>query len=325
MRILILLSFILIAQICDAQQSIDNSFAFQNDPAKRYSLFVPSSYVPGDKPVAVMLALHPLNTARWDSKSWRDTLIAFAEANDLLLVCPDGGNDGRIDDPIDTAFTTALLDSIQQWYTINPRRIYVMGFSWGGRATYTYGLANAHRFAGFLPIGAAITETDEVNLTLQTRAAGKPVFIIHGTADQLSVRYEPIRAALVSQGAIVNSLLLSGVGHTIDFTERNELLRFAYRWLDSVATANSTSSVTAPNITEPISLPHSTTVQRGQLLRFPLSENDSMILLCDVLGRTLLPDFDSFRDYLLIHTEKLPAGIYFLQVNNTTRTVIVAD
>ena len=103
-----------------------------------------------------MLGLHPLNTSRWDGEAWRDTLINFAESNDLILVCPDGGPDGKIDDAIDTSFTTVLLDSVAAWYNINQGEKYIMGFSWGGKTTYTYGLRRTDQFAGYIVIGAAV-------------------------------------------------------------------------------------------------------------------------------------------------------------------------
>jgi len=115
-----------------AQQRIDGNFAFQTDPAKKYSLYIPTSYN-ANVPNKMMLGLHPFNTARWNGISWCDTLINFAEMNSLILVCPDGGLDGKIDDAIDTAFTSALLDSARIWYNIDTEKTYVMGFSWGGK------------------------------------------------------------------------------------------------------------------------------------------------------------------------------------------------
>ncbi len=224
-----------------AQRVIDSSFAFGGDAAKKYSIYVPSSCVP-TLASALVVAFHPLNTARWNAKSWRDTLIAFAEANDVILVAPDGGVDGRVNDQIDTAFTTVLLDSVAKWYLIDRYRVYAMGFSWGGLTTYTYGLANAWRFAGFMPIGAAINGTTEVTPALQAGAKGKPFYLVHGGDDSPESRYTPIRAGLETNGAILNSILMPGVGHTIDFPQRNQILGTAYRWIDSVNIANNPHS-----------------------------------------------------------------------------------
>lgn len=235
MRSLLLTSvlFLLTCQFGLAQTRIDGNFAFQTNSAKEYSLYIPSGYTAGT-PNGMMLGMHPLNTSRWNAVSWCDTLIDFAEANNLLLVCPDGGANGNVTDPIDFAFTTALLDSMYNWYTVDQARIYIMGFSFGGQATYTYGLDHPDVFRGLIPIGAAITGTNEVNQPLLDNAECMPVYIVHGGNDSPNNRYWPVRMALINNGALLNSILMPGVGHTIDFPNRNQILGDAFQWIDSV-------------------------------------------------------------------------------------------
>jgi poly(3-hydroxybutyrate) depolymerase len=102
MKSLTLLLLCTVTCFCSAQQRIDGSFAFQTDPSKNYSLYIPSGY-DSSTPHRLMIGFHPFNTNRWDAEAWCDTLTAFAEFNNLILACPDGGADGSIDDPIDTA------------------------------------------------------------------------------------------------------------------------------------------------------------------------------------------------------------------------------
>ncbi|HHG84544.1 MAG TPA: T9SS type A sorting domain-containing protein [Bacteroidetes bacterium] len=218
-----------------AQTRIDADFAFQTDPAKKYSLYIPGGYN-ANTPHTMMVALHPYNTSRWDAKAWCDTLLVFAEANNLILMCPDGGLDGRVDDAIDTAFTSALMDSMALWYNINAAKVYCMGFSWGGRTTYSYGLRNPDKFCGYLPIGAAIS-TNTISASLFGQARNKGVYVVHGGSDNPNVRYWPAVNTLADSGAIVSSILLPGVGHTIDFANRNAILSTAFSWLDSVCGA----------------------------------------------------------------------------------------
>ena len=236
----LLLTFFLCIGL-NAQQSIDRSQAFQTDSNKKYSIYVPSSY---DASVAnaMFLGLHPLNTSRWDAASWRDHLIPFVEANGLLLICPDGGDDGRIDDAIDTAFTSLLLDSMQIWYNVNLDKIFAVGFSWGGRTTYTFGLNNASRFAGFIPIGAAINGTNEIGSIVQ-HAENKAFFVINGSNDSPNTRFYPAVNALMENNACVYDSLLPGQNHNFDFAGRNELLTFAYQWMDGLDCNSSTGTV----------------------------------------------------------------------------------
>jgi len=190
-----------------AQSRISETVLFQNE-VKKYDIYIPSNYT-AQTDNKMMVALHPWNVSRWNSTSWCDTLIAFAEANDLLLICPDGGSDGQISDPIDTALTTLLIDSMQIWYTVDSENVFLMGFSWGGQVTYSYGLNNADKFKGFMPIGAAINGSNEVNGTLHN-ATDKAFYIVHGTNDSPNTRYYPILDSLNNRMACANTNLLSG-------------------------------------------------------------------------------------------------------------------
>ncbi len=304
------------------QERVDGSFAFQSDAAKKYSLYVPSTYDAGTAN-GLMLGFHPLNTARWNAISWCDTLIAFAEENGLLLVCPDGGADGRVDDMIDTAFTTALLDSIMQWYTIDQNRMYAMGFSWGGRTTYTYGLANAGRFGGFMPIGAAITGTSEVVPSLQMQATGKAVFIIHGTLDAPDLRFWPVFDALDENDATLDYRLLEGVPHTIDFQNRNEILTTGFRWLDSVNLATGTSDVKRrEGMPESMYEVYPNPIRRGEPLVVRAPDDQELpvsIELVDITGKEIMTysSGSAFSGSAIeIATENLPVGSYLLHLHN---------
>jgi len=234
----------LVNTFCLAQERIDGTLPFQTDPAKKYSIYIPSEY-DSNTSNKLMVGFHPFNVNRWDAISWCDTLIQFAEDNNLIMICPDGGTDGKVDDPIDLEFTTLLMDSMMTWYNIDQAKIWAMGFSWGGRTTYSYGLSNADKFAGFLPIGAAITGTDQVTGIIDN-AADKPFYVIHGSNDSPSVRYTPVVEALGAAGACVETNLLSGVGHTIDFPNRNAILTEAFQWLETIA-CNEVSAVNEMN------------------------------------------------------------------------------
>jgi len=240
-KLLITIGFISISLTSIAQEQINGSLPFQTDPSKDYSIYIPSGYTEG-KAIAAFLALHPWNTDNWDGRRWCEEIADFAEANNVILICPDGGADGQIDDPIDTAFTTVMIDSAMTWYSIAPDSLYAMGFSWGGKTTYTYGLNHVDKFAGFMPIGAAIS-VDEIN-GISDQAFEKPFYLIHGGNDSPNVRYFPLIERLEDEGAFVGSELLPGVGHTIWFPNQVETLTKGFVWLK----ANSHSIVDVKNI-----------------------------------------------------------------------------
>lgn len=315
---LLLLFLLFIFFIGNAQQRVDGNFSFQTDPAKKYSIYIPSGY-DANTPHTLMLGLHPLNTSRWDGESWCDTLIDFAEMNNLLLVCPDGGLDGAIDDPIDTAFTTVLLDSMNIWYNVNPEKIFAMGFSWGGKTVYTYGLNHIERFAGFMPIGAAVN-IGEVS-GIEQNAAWHPFYLVHGSNDSPSQRFTPLKNAMENNNACVNSILMSGIGHTIDFPNRNQILTDAFQWIDSIACVETTSTInpTGDNtfriFPNPILSNQSLQVEvsskwRGNLTMEILNVNGKTIQSKSILKNNSNIEVHSFS------LEKCPRGIYILSIKN---------
>ncbi len=302
-----------------AQQRIDDNFAFQTDPAKKYSIYVPSGY-DSNTPHTLMLGLHPLNTARWDSQSWCDTLINFAETNNLLLVCPDGGADGAVDDPIDTAFTSVLLDSMETWYNVDTDRVYAMGFSWGGKTVYTYGLNHINRFKGFMPIGAAVT-LGEVS-GVASNAAWHPFYLVHGANDSPNTRFTPLKNAMENNNACVNSLLMSGVGHTIDFPNRNQILTDAFQWIDSVNCAETTATIDFQNELNINIFPNPVASDDLLNVEIPESLNGNLIFeILDVNGKIIqqqhISKTSNAKETVPFSISKCPKGMYFLRVKNT--------
>ncbi len=301
------------------QTRIDDTFPFQTDPNKKYSLYIPSNY-DSTTPHRLMLGLHPLNTNRWDAEAWCDTLIVFAETNNLILACPDGGADGAVDDPIDLAFTDALLDSMNIWYNISSEKTYVMGFSWGGKTTYTYGLDRPEIFKGYLPIGSAMGGTGEVN-SIIANAADKPVYIVHGNNDTPGSRFTPIKTALENNGAIVNSNLMSGVGHTIDFPNRNQILTTAFQWIDSVNCSSIVNPILESELkkAKTFSLQNNPILNNQILVNYSSSNNDPVNLIVLNSDGKRLKKFPSLpliigEGSFHLEVDELNSGLYFLQI-----------
>ena len=288
-----------------SQTQINESMEFQTDPSKDYSIVVPSSYVEGET-IAAFLALHPFNTDRWNGETWCDELADFAEANNVILVCPDGGADGKIDDPIDTAFTSFLLDSAFQWYDIDPAKLYAVGFSWGGKTTYTYGLNHIDKFAGLLPIGAAISAS-EVN-GISQNIEGKPVYVVHGSLDSPNSRFFPLVEAMESNGACLESNLLQGVGHTIDFDNQVEILTAAYTYLkNNSCTTTSTNQI----IEESINILSHSAIKRGESI--DINKEGQTWTIYSVDGRVMKTGSSSsiVMDFI--------SGYYIIEVDSETQ------
>ncbi len=287
----------------NAQTVIDGSFEFQTDPEKKYSYYVPSGY---DETIGadLMVGLHPFNTSRWDAQAWRDTLIVFAEMNNLLLICPDGGVDGRVDDPIDTAFTSAIIDSMELWF--NTADKYLMGFSWGGKTVYSYGLRRIQEFEGFMPIGSAISGGAELQ-GLTPFIEDSKWYLVHGSNDIPNTRFYPALDYLEENLACTGNILMQGVGHTIDFPDRNQILTEAFEFIKSDACGLS-------------SVEENINVDQAIILPNPNSGSFSLDLPSD--AKYSLRIFNNAgKEYKFtkhgdsISMGQVDAGIYFLHLN----------
>lgn len=303
-----LFSALILFSNLSSQETIDNSLSFQS-VEKSYSLYIPSSYDPA-QPQAMMLGLHPFNPNRWNGRAWRDTLINFAETNDLLLVCPDGGPDGRVDDDIDTSFMTTLLDSVNLWYNINPDERYAMGFSWGGRTTLTYGLRHQSEYRGLLVIGAAI----DINILQNVvgNAKDQNIYIVHGSNDTPNVRFTPILNALEDNEACVETNLLQGIGHTIDFPDRNQILSDGFNWLKA---NNCVLNSTQDNEFNPISIFPNPSFGTFTISEFVDIKN---ISIKDINGQEV--SFEKRGQTISLNTTQ--KGMFIIQVNAGKQKVV---
>lgn len=294
------------SMISIAQTQINDSVSFQTDDSKDFSLVIPSSYLEAE-PTAAFLALHPWNTDRWSGETWCEELADFAEANNVILICPDGGADGKIDDPIDTAFTSFILDSAFQWYNIDPAKLYAIGFSWGGKTTYTYGLNHIDKFAGLLPIGAAISAND-VN-GISQNIDGKPIYVVHGSLDSPNSRFYPLVDAMESNGACVETNLLQGVGHTIDFNNQVEILTAAYDYLkDNACTTTSVNSIFSASI----DILEYNLIKKGSLVNLNIENGVSWYVLTTDGKVINQGNSQSIR-------VDLPTGFYIIQSGNRSQ------
>ena len=294
------------SSIVVSQTQINNSVSFQTDDSKDYSLVIPSSYEDGE-PSAAFLALHPWNTSKWTGETWCEELSDFAEANNVILICPDGGTDGKVDDPIDTAFTSFILDSAFQWYDIDPAKLYAIGFSWGGKTTYTYGLNHIDKFAGLLPIGAAISANDVNDIAQYIE--GKPIYVVHGSLDSPNSRFYPLVDAMELNGACVESNLLQGVGHTIDFDNQVEILTAAYDYLkDNACTTTSISTVSQ----EFIEILEYNSIKKGSTVNLNIVKGAFWSVL--TIGGKVVNQGNSQTIIA-----DLPVGIYIIQSGNRSQ------
>jgi len=301
----------IVSSIGLAQQSIDKSIQFPPGMGFRnYHIYIPSGY---DKnvPHKLLVGFHPFDKNRWDGGSWRDSLITFAENANLLLICPDGGSDGRIDDSLDYEFIKVIIDSMHVWYNIDVLSRFAVGFSVGGKAVYEYGLNNRSTFKGAIPIGAAMNGTETVDDVLY-RAKCMNFYIIHGQQDSPNQRFIPIKDSLEAHGANVDVTLMAGVGHTFDFPNRNQFLMLAFRYIDTASCDY--TGVDENKIEKEIKV-YPTLLDRGQsfFIEQPYGEKSMKITVFDVKGAMKKPAITWKSETLIeVATKTFGSGMHIV-------------
>ncbi|MFL6636003.1 MAG: alpha/beta hydrolase family esterase [Massilia sp.] len=119
-----------------------------------------------------------------------------AEREHLLLIAPEGvkGSDGKVAwndcrgdattnaTTDDVGFIGALIDKAVADFNVDPRRVYVFGFSNGGGMAYRLGIELAPRLAA-IGVQSALMPARS-----RCAAPARPVsvFILHGTADPIA-------------------------------------------------------------------------------------------------------------------------------------------
>lgn len=134
---------------------------------------------------------------------------AKADAEGFLLVAPDGTGHpaawytvptgGYTDD---VGFIGAIIDSVTRRYAVDPRRIYVAGYSNGGRLAHHVASDLSSRIAAGAVVAGAIgarTKGGQENRVAPPRAP-VPILIVHGDADRV-VPYDGGRPIPAPQGA----------------------------------------------------------------------------------------------------------------------------
>jgi polyhydroxybutyrate depolymerase len=179
--------------IQDGQDStFDNivNGSFEIDGRNRhYKVYLPENYS-NTSDLPLMIYLHAYD---WNPNRGMDytQMNLVADTSGFILVCPSAinnrWNSGVGDNPIwpapevdDVGFINALIDTLNENFSIDPKRIYACGFSNGGFMSHKLACQLSHRIAAIASVGGIIS-AGTVEKCNSQRAM--PVLQIHGTLD----------------------------------------------------------------------------------------------------------------------------------------------
>lgn len=192
-----------------AQPKMIRETLMSGGKTRRYYLYVPSS-IATDKPLVVLL--HP---SRGDGSylvsKWQD----LAEREGILLVGPDALNSEKWSAPADGPdFLRDAVEAVRAKYSVNPRRLYVFGYSAGSGFAINMSLLESEYFAAAAAFASVTFREQYANVA--TRKA--PFFFTVGVDDPVFPVAEARaqRDALKARGFPVEWKELPKAGHDYD-------------------------------------------------------------------------------------------------------------
>jgi dienelactone hydrolase len=180
-------------------------------PSQTYALYVPSTYTP-DRPWSVLLAFHPAARGRQLVEKYQ----AAAERYGYIVAASNNARNGP--HAVSAAAAQAMGADVSRRFAIDPKRIYLTGFSGGARVSLALALGN-DAIAGVIVSGAGY---------LDSRPRQKVNFVIFGTAGVEDFNYLEMREmdrALSSP----HFLAIFPGGHTLP---PDDLALDAIEWLE---------------------------------------------------------------------------------------------
>ncbi len=113
------------------------------------------------------------------------------------------------------AMLNALIDWIEEQYTIDPQRIYLTGFSLGGFGAWALGLNSPDRFAALVPVAGGWEFGGDAVPSNICDLAAKPIWVFHGAQDETvkPAQSEVLVEALRACGSDVRYTLLPKATH----------------------------------------------------------------------------------------------------------------
>ncbi|HXM18048.1 MAG TPA: PHB depolymerase family esterase [Candidatus Tumulicola sp.] len=141
-------------------------------------LYVPATY-DGKKPVPLVVLLHGRTQTEEDMLAYpifRD----LAERTGAIILAPFARGDIQYADPAPAEIYRAV-EQARSAFAIDPKRVYLSGYSMGGFGVFEVGPAHPEVWAGFLSIAGSMTNADRADVL--NRFVGKPVYVVSGQLD----------------------------------------------------------------------------------------------------------------------------------------------
>jgi len=185
-------------------------FRMPNGSEVLYGLLVPDSYKVS-QPAPLILALHPGGQRmRYYGSAYTRAIVAPASTSlNAIIAAPDCPGASWADADAD-GVVIAMLSRIMNEFSIDRRRVLVVGYSMGGRGTWFMSSHHQDLFTAAIPMAAATGDDPPESL------ATMPTYIIHSRRDEV-VPFGPAER---------NARDLERLGRTVKFEPLSEPTHF---------------------------------------------------------------------------------------------------
>jgi len=211
-----------------AGKQVEQKFDYAKNPrhSMGYLLYLPANYRASGEKFPLILFLHGSgergNKLPLVKKHGPPKIVEEWSDLPFIIVSPQLSLDNQ---RFDTLALAALLDSVEQKYSVDPDRVYLTGLSMGGGGAWQLAAHQPDRFAAIVPICGYTDARDGVKLKKVA------VWAIHGDFDG-AVPYpetEQMVDALRTAGGDVKFTIHHGGGHDT-WTSTYGMPEF-YEWL----------------------------------------------------------------------------------------------
>ena len=207
-----------------------DSDVFGVDKEISWQVYVPESYDPS-KPAALMVFISPTSKG-WVPPNW---LPVFEDHNMIWVSADRSGNTVRVKRRIMKALVAPYVLAAE--YEIDSARVFVSGFSGGGKVASVASVNYANLFKGGMFIGGADDWSNVSDDTLELARANRYVFVT-GSRDFNRMLTKKILNRFNEDGLTNTKLInVSGLGHAIPGEEH---FRLAVEFLEEAAASEST-------------------------------------------------------------------------------------
>ncbi len=177
---------VLIVVVSVAVLDRTNGTMVSSGQKRQYLLYVPKSY-DRTKPTALVISMH--GAAGWPAQQMNlSQWNRLADSQGIIVVYPSGSGVPKIwhVDPgagftRDVRFVSALIDTLEAAYNIDPAKIYANGISNGGAMAFVLSCTLSDRIAAVGIVAAA--QSRDRNWCTDHRPV--PMMAFHGTADPI--------------------------------------------------------------------------------------------------------------------------------------------